>query len=96
MSDFFKMNLFFVIATIGFVVLALLLCIALWYVIQILRTINRVADSVEEEAQILKKDFDTARASIKRQGTGFLSSLLALAGFAGTTGKRLIKKKRSS
>ncbi len=96
MSEFFKMNLFFVIATIGFVVLALLVCIALWYVIQILRTISRVANSVEEEAQILKEDFNEARASIRRQGRGFLSGLSVFGKFANKTGKRLMKKKHSS
>jgi hypothetical protein len=61
-----------------------------------LRTINRVANSVEEEAQILKEDFDEARAEIKRQGKGFLSGLSIFGGFAGKTGKRLLKKKRKS
>jgi hypothetical protein len=96
MSEFFKMDFFFVTATIGFVILIVLLCIALWYVIQILRTINRVASSVEEEAHALKADFDDARASLKRQGTGLLSTIGTLTGFAGKTGKRLLKKRRSS
>ena len=96
MSEFLKMDSFFVISSIGFVVLAILLCVALWYVIQLLRTINRVADSVEEEAQALKTDLDEARATIRREGTGLLSTIGTLTGFAGKTGKRLLKKKRRS
>ncbi len=90
MSEFLKMDSFFVISTIGFVVLAILLGVVLFYVIQLLRTMNRVADTVEEEAAALKGDLDEARASIKRGGSG----LLSLLGFAGKTGKRLIAKKR--
>ena len=96
MSEFFKMDFFFVVATIGFIILALLLCVALWYVIQLLRTINRVADTVDEEAQAIKTDIDDARKSIRREGTGLLSTAKTLTGFAGKTGKRLLKKKRRS
>ena len=96
MSEFFKMDFFFVVATIGFIVLAILLCIALWYVVQLLRTMNHLAETVDEEAQAIKGDLDDARASIKRQGTSLLSTIGALTGFAGKTGKRLLKKKRRS
>jgi hypothetical protein len=96
MDEFLKMNIFFVIATIGFVVLAVMAAIILFYVIRLLATINRVAESVEEEALALKDDFDEARASIKRQGSGLVSTLGTLFGFAGKTGKRILKKRRSS
>lgn len=92
MSEFLKMDAFFVIATTGFVVLAVLLGIGLFYVIQLLRTLNRVAVTVEEEAEAIKGDLDQARASIKRGGIG----LMSLLGFAGKTGKRLLAKKRRS
>jgi CHASE1-domain containing sensor protein len=90
MDEFLKMDIFFVVATIGFVVLAVLVCVVLIYVIQLLRTINRVAETVEDETEALKGDLDDARASIRSGG----NSLLALVGLAGNTGKRLLKKKR--
>ena len=68
MNAFFKMDIFFVVSTIGFVVVAVLVFIILLYVIRLLRTLNHVADSVEDEAEALKKDLDDARASIKRGG----------------------------
>jgi hypothetical protein len=68
-----------------------LFAIILVYVIILLRTINRVALNVEEEAQSLKEDLDAARASVKRGGIG----LLSLFGFAGKAGTRLLKKKRA-
>jgi uncharacterized protein YoxC len=96
MDEFLRMNVFFVIATIGFVVLAIMVAVILFYVIKLLRTISRVADTVEEEAVALKGDLDEARASIKRQGSSLVSNLLTLFGFAGKTGKRILKKRRSS
>lgn len=93
MNEFLKMDVFFVVATIGFVILAVLLCIALVYVIRLLRTLDEIAHTVEDEALALREDLDEARASIKRGG----SSLLSLLGFAGKTKKRLLaKKKRNS
>jgi sensor domain CHASE-containing protein len=90
MNEFLKMDIFFVIATIGFVVMALLLVVVMVYTIQLLRTLNRVADTVEEEAHALKGDLDDARKSIRRGGVG----LLSLFGFAGKTRKRLLAKKK--
>jgi hypothetical protein len=95
MDQFFKMDVFFVVATIGFVVLAILLAIALFYVIQLLHTLNDIATTVGDEATALKADLDSARASISRGGVG----LLSLFGFAGKTGARLLtknKKRKSS
>jgi hypothetical protein len=87
MTEFLKMDVFFVIATVGFVLLALLLGIAVFYIIQLLRTLNRVADTIEEEAMELKGDLDAARASMKRKGSSLFK-------FAGMVGKRLLSKKR--
>ena len=92
MDEFLKMDTFFVIASIGFVVLIVLVAVALYFVIRLVRTLNRVALTVEEEAHALKSDLDDARASIRRGGNG----LLSLFGFAGKTGKRLLTKKRRS
>lgn len=92
MDAFFKMDIFFVIAAIGFVILAILIAVILVYVIQLLRTLNRVADNVEDEAQSLRKDLDAARAHVKRGGLGLLSFF----GFARKAGTRLLKKKRRS
>ena len=90
MSEFLKMDVFFVVATLGFVVLGVLLCVVLVYVIQLLRTINRVADTVEDETEAIKGDLDDARASIRSGG----NSLMALMGLTGKTGKRLLTKKK--
>jgi uncharacterized membrane-anchored protein YhcB (DUF1043 family) len=92
MNEFLKMDIFFAIAAIGFVVLTVMVGIVLWYAIRLVRTLSRVADTVEGEANALKNDFDEARASIKREGM----NLMSLFGFARKTSKRLLAKKRRS
>jgi H+/gluconate symporter-like permease len=96
MNEFLKMDIFFVVATGALIVFVLLLCIALWYMIKILRSISHVAETIDEETESIKSDLDEARASVKRQGASLLTSLLAVIGFASKTGKRLHKKRRSS
>jgi hypothetical protein len=87
MNEFLKMDIFFVVAMIGVVVLTVLTGIALFYLIRLVRTL-----SVEEEAVALKSDLEEARASIKRGGKTFMS----LFGFGAKAGKRLLSKKRRS
>jgi hypothetical protein len=92
MNEFLKMDIFFVVAMIGVVVLTVLTGIALFYLIRLVRTLSRVAETVEEEAVALKSDLEEARASIKRGGKTFMS----LFGFGAKAGKRLLSKKRRS
>ncbi|MDR3547672.1 MAG: hypothetical protein P4M11_05295 [Candidatus Pacebacteria bacterium] len=96
MNEFLKMDTFFVISTIGFVVLGILLIVVLVYVIRLLRTLGRIALTVEEETDALKDDLDEVRASIKRGGVGILSGILSFLGLVNKTGKRLTKKRRNS
>jgi hypothetical protein len=95
-SEFAKMDMFFLVATIGFVMLGVLLAIALVYAIKLLRTLDHIAKTVEEEAHALKGDLDDVRASVRQQGSGLVSSLGVLFGFMNKTGKRLHAKKRRS
>jgi hypothetical protein len=94
MSEFLKMDIFFVIATIGFVILGILLVVALVYVILLLRTLSRIATTVEEEADAIMGDIDDARESIKREGINFFSSIGSLLGFVQQRKKRSSTKKR--
>ncbi len=86
------MNIFFVIAAVGTVIFVVLTAFALYYVIQLTKTLDRIAQTVEGEANALKEDLDEARAGLKRGGM----SLLSLFGFAGKTGARLMTKKKRS
>ena len=96
MTEFLKMNIFFFVATASLIVFVIMLCGALWYVIKILRSISHVVDTIDEQTQAIATDIDVARKTIKRTGASLLSKFFAVIGVAGKTGKRLLKKQRSS
>src|SRR5262249_27687662 len=68
MTEFLKMDIFFVIATIGTVVVAVLAAIALWYLVRILKTFDRLTREVEEEAKAIRADIHEARAAVHAEG----------------------------
>ena len=94
MSEFLKMDSFFFVSTIGFVILGILLIVALVYIILLLRSLSHIAKAVEEETDAIKGDLDDARESIKREGINFFSNIGSLLGFAQRRGKRRAAKKR--
>jgi hypothetical protein len=91
MSDLLKMDIFFVVTTIAVVLLTLLVAIALYYVIRLLRTLDRIGEQIEEEAAALRADLNEVRSSAKKQGL----KIKELATFFDRTAKRLLGKKRS-
>ena len=75
MTEFFKMDAFFVVATIATVVIAAITIVALVYAVRFLRTINRVADEIEEEADATREVIKDARKSVRGFRFGQLFSL---------------------
>jgi hypothetical protein len=65
MEDFFKMDVFFVVATAATVVVAVLLCVVLAYLIRFMRIVNRIGDSIEEETDMIRSDIQETRARVK-------------------------------
>jgi hypothetical protein len=47
MTEFFKMDVFFVVTTVIVIVAGVLVCIGLYYVIRILRNVERISEDVE-------------------------------------------------
>jgi uncharacterized protein YoxC len=79
MSEFLKMDIFFVVATIASVVVALLFCAVLYYLARFLKTLDRIAGSIEEETDAIRKDIDEVRKSMKKN-TVRANSLISLFG----------------
>lgn len=90
MEDFFKMDVFFVVATIATVVVTTLLVIALVYAVRFLRTLDRIGHEVEEEAVALRADIEEARSRVKSFRFAQLFPLL------GKMMKRKASRKRRS
>lgn len=90
MTDFLKMDIFFAVATVSVVIVALCVCMVLVQLTRFLRTLDSIASEVEAEAQEIRADLDDARASIAREGR----RLVPLLGFFGKTALRLGGKKK--
>jgi hypothetical protein len=87
MSDFLKMDIFFLIATLAVVALSILGAIAFWRIVRILKNVDHISEQVALESDNIRKDLADARADI-RQGKSKIKSLL---GFFGKTVKRASK-----
>lgn len=65
MTDLLKMDVFFVVATVATVLVAAGIVVALVYAVRLLRTMNRVAEEIEEEAEAIRADIKDARDSVR-------------------------------
>ncbi len=71
MNEFLKMDIFFVVSTVAVVVVALLLAYAIYRAIRILHKVERISDTVTEEAELIRADIDEARLAARREGYRF-------------------------
>lgn len=92
MDSFIKMDIFFVTTTVVVVVLGVLACVALFYLIRLFRTLDRIAGQVHEETVEIRADLDEMRRKTKREGLR-IQHLLT---FFGKTAKRAKKKARAT
>jgi hypothetical protein len=68
MSEFAKMDIFFVVSTLAVVVVSILLAIALFRVLRILRNVEHVSKIVSDEGELVRSDIAEMRTAIKREG----------------------------
>lgn len=68
MDDFFKMDVFFVVATLATVVLAALLGLVVYRMYRILTYVERISKEVSDEAALLRGDIANARAAVREEG----------------------------
>jgi len=68
MTEFLKMDIFFVVTTVAVVVMTILLVAVLIRVLRILKNIEDISLMVEEEGEHFREDIAELRAGIKREG----------------------------
>ncbi len=68
MSDFVKMDVFFAVSTFAVIVVAIMLALALYYIIKILRHVEHVSHIVSEEGELVRGDIAEMRSAIKQEG----------------------------
>ncbi|OGZ11054.1 MAG: hypothetical protein A3C93_01625 [Candidatus Lloydbacteria bacterium RIFCSPHIGHO2_02_FULL_54_17] len=71
MDEFFKMDIFFVVATAA-VFLGMVLCaVAMLYIIKILKNIDHITENVSEESDEMRGDIAILRSKIRQEGVKF-------------------------
>jgi hypothetical protein len=68
MGDFAQMHIFFAVTTGAVVVVALLVAAALYYLVSILRTIDRLSKAALEEGELIREDIADLRLSVRHEG----------------------------
>lgn len=68
MNEFLKMDIFFVIASAGVIVLGVLLALVLFRVLRILRHVEHISEMVDDESKLVRADIADLRASVKHEG----------------------------
>lgn len=68
MNDFFYMHVFFIVTTGSVVLVTLLLALALYYIVRILRTVDAFSQLALHEAAQVREDIADLRASVRAEG----------------------------
>ena len=68
MSDFLKMDIFFAVTTAAVFFAGLMILVALYYMIGILRSVDHVAKNVAKESDSVRGDVAVLRAKIREEG----------------------------
>ncbi len=91
MSEVLQANIFFFITAFAIVVATLFVCVALYYVIRILRVVDRIATRIDERSSVLADDLAHLRAYIAQGGL-----VRTLSGFAARFMRRPRRRSESS
>ena len=64
MTEILHANIFFVIASVATIVFCLLICVLLYHIIKIVRSIRRIVERVESGSEALASDIEDLRANL--------------------------------
>jgi hypothetical protein len=64
MTEVLHANIFFFIASFGVILFTILVCIALYHIVKILRSIRRIVERVEEGSETLAEDVSQLRSYV--------------------------------
>lgn len=87
MNDFAQMHAFFAVTTVAVILMTALVCGALVALIRFLRTLDRIANNVEEEAAEIRADLEDLREGVKEK-----FRFVPWFTFFGKAGKRLSRR----
>lgn len=67
-ESFIKADIFFFVATIGLVLLTILLIVGLVYIVSILRTIKRISKTAQVGTETIVEGIQEAKAKVNEEG----------------------------
>jgi len=80
MEEILKADIFFFISSIFVVIISVVLLIALYYLIKILRDVKEISKNVNNESRLIIEDIDNVRRGIKNKGRqvgSFISKIVS-------------------
>lgn len=95
MSEVLHANIFFFISSVATVLFTVLLCVALYHIIKILKSIRTIVERVEEGSEVIAEDIEHIRSFVLE---GSLMSQIIRFFMGGVSGAKKTRKrsKRSS
>ncbi|MCD5381873.1 MAG: hypothetical protein LR017_00985 [Candidatus Pacebacteria bacterium] len=75
MSEVLHANIFFFVTSIAVIVFTLLLCIAIYHVIKILKSVQNIIDRIEAGSEVIAEDVSNLRSFVANGG--FVSQLFS-------------------
>ena len=64
MSEFLYTNVFFIITSVAVITFTIFLCIAMYFVIKILRTVRKIVDRVDTGSETIAEDIAQLRSYV--------------------------------
>jgi hypothetical protein len=90
MTDYTQMHVFFAVTTVAVILFTAFLCAVLVALYRLLRTLDDIAQNVEEETDEIRADLDDLREDL-REGFRFVP----LFHFFGKAARRAVKRKNA-
>jgi len=92
MSEVLQANIFFFITSVAVVVVTILIGVALFYVVMILRNVRDISNKVKRGSEVLGQDLSDFRAAVKQEGTKAKNIVDFFVGRLKTKAKRRTRK----
>lgn len=95
MNEVLHANIFFVITSVAVIVLTLLLSIALFHLIKILKTMRRIVDRIDEGTETIREDIEQLRTYVTEESFFARFFRAATRGKGAGSGRRSERKSKT-
>ncbi len=64
MTDIMQADIFFFITSVAVIIFTALLCVAVYHIIKILKTVRRIVERINQGSEVLADDIENIRTSL--------------------------------